>query len=319
MSGRPYSRPPRAATVAAVTVAVGALLALASRFAVRVVVAGDSMRPALEPGERLVVLRGLRPRVGDVVAAPDPRCPGRIVVKRVAAVGPDGVELAGDHPAASTDSRTFGPVERRRVLGRAVWRYAPAGRTGRLGPAPGRPATLGAVDRDKLQRLLADDDGDVSALSMEELRSRRAECQTVEVSLSYQRRMAQGRLDIVAAERRHRATGEGPDGATLVEQLPGILADRITAPGSGRLPRLMAPEAAEVDTDELDAIVGPILLGTLGELDDAALEVLVERLSAYEAEVSSRRRELHDHIDALQAEITRRYRTGEATVDSLFS
>ena len=40
------------------------------------------------------------------------------------------VEVVGDDPGASTDSRTFGPVPVASVLGRAVYRYAPAGRSG---------------------------------------------------------------------------------------------------------------------------------------------------------------------------------------------
>jgi nickel-type superoxide dismutase maturation protease len=318
MSWRPYPRSswsaPASALGALVLAAVGA-----SHLVVRVAVIGDSMRPALEPGDRLVVVRWLRPRPGDVVAAQDPREAARTVVKRVASVGPDGVVLLGDNAPASTDSRTFGPVPRRRVVGRAVWCYAPAARAGRLRPADGPTATLDDVDRDKLQRLLADDE-DVTSLAMDDLRARRAECQAVEVALSYQRRMAQGRLDIVASEReRRRAGAEVDTETTLVDQLSAILSDRITAPGNGRLPQLMTPEAAEVDTDELDAIVGPNLLADLTELDATGLEQLVERLSGYEAEVSARRRELHDRIDVLQAEITRRYRTGEATVDTLLS
>ena len=97
---------------------------------------------------------------------------------------------------------------------------------------------------------------------MDELRARRLECQTLEVALSYQRRMAQGRLDIVGAERTRRAGGASapdPEAGTdeLVEQLSGILADRGRAPGLGRMPRLMAPEAEDVTTPELDAIIGP--------------------------------------------------------------
>ena len=42
-----------------------------------------------------------------------------------------------------------------------------------------------------------------------------------------------------------------------------------------------------------------------------------EKLSAYEADVSARRKALFEQIDALQAEITRRYKTGEASVESL--
>ena len=100
----------------------------------RVAVHGDSMRPALEPGDRLVVVGFLRPRPGDVAAVVDPRDGERVMVKRVAAVDPVDrrVTVVGDNPAASTDSRTFGPVDPARVVGRAVYRYWPATRRGRL-------------------------------------------------------------------------------------------------------------------------------------------------------------------------------------------
>lgn len=91
------------------------------------------MSPGLSAGDRLLVVRWLRPRVGDVVAARDPRQPGRLIVKRVSSVDGDGsVVLLGDDPAASTDSRTFGAVPRRLVVGRAVYRYAPVNRAGPL-------------------------------------------------------------------------------------------------------------------------------------------------------------------------------------------
>jgi nickel-type superoxide dismutase maturation protease len=102
-----------------------------------VAVEGGSMRPALEPGDRLLVVRRRRYRPGDVVALRDPRHPDRVVVKRVAALDGDRLVVLGDAPDASTDSRTFGPVAAGAVLGRAVYRYAPASRAGRLRP-PGR-------------------------------------------------------------------------------------------------------------------------------------------------------------------------------------
>ena len=164
----------------------------------------------------------------------------------------------------------------------------------------------------------------LESLPMEELRARRTACQTLEVGLSYQRRMAQGRLDLVGAERNQRAGGAnaphvGDDTEEMVQQLSGVLADRGRAPGFGRLPQLMAPEAEDVDTAELDAIAGPGALAGLADLDEEALAGLVERLSAYERSVSDQRHELHTRIDALQAEIARRYRTGEATVESLLT
>lgn len=175
------------------------------------------------------------------------------------------------------------------------------------------------MDAAELDRVLADDYvGDVTALAMDELRAKRAECQALEVGLSYQRRMAQGRLDIVAAEQRRRAEGGAPPSDDdLVRNLAATLADRQRPAGNGRLPQLMAPDATDVDTSELDAIAGPGTLARLPDQDGDALASLVERVSAYEHEVSARRRALHERIDALQAEITRRYRTGEASVESL--
>lgn len=287
----------------------------------RVEVTGASMAPSLLPGDRLVVVRGLPVRPGDVVAATDPREPTRPIVKRAVHVDADGsVWLRGDNPASSTDSAVFGAVAAGNVWGRAVWRYAPAERSGRLrSGARADAGTLPGVDRDRLEKVLADDyRAGITELEMEELRSRRAECQNLEVGLSYQRRMAQGRLDIVGAERDRRvAGGRVPDPDELVAQLSDILSDRIHAPGLGRLPQLMTPESAEVDTDELDRIVGPGRIASLPDIDDAGLDELVVSLSAYEAEVSSSRHAVHQIIDALQAEITRRYRTGQASVESL--
>ena len=129
-------------------VALAALLGLlasavlASRVLRRVEVTGASMAPTFRPGDRLLVWTGSSRRppwlsVGDVVAVADPRDPGRILVKRVAAVDPVSatLDVLGDDPGASTDSRHFGPVPMASVVGRAVYRYAPRDRTG-PGPWP---------------------------------------------------------------------------------------------------------------------------------------------------------------------------------------
>lgn len=107
------------------------VVASALRRVVRVEVDGHSMAPALQAGDRVVVVRGLAPRAGDVVAVPDPRRPSRLLVKRVRSVGADaGLELAGDNARASTDSRAFGAVASSEVVGRVVWRYWPPHRRG---------------------------------------------------------------------------------------------------------------------------------------------------------------------------------------------
>ena len=95
----------------------------------RVVVSGDSMRPAFQPGDRLLVGPAGRVRAGHVVAVPDPR-DGRLVIKRVRAVVGAAADVRGDREAASTDSRTYGPVPIATIAGRVWYRYGPRDRVG---------------------------------------------------------------------------------------------------------------------------------------------------------------------------------------------
>ncbi|CAN5149230.1 hypothetical protein BH24ACT1_BH24ACT1_06600 [soil metagenome] len=175
------------------------------------------------------------------------------------------------------------------------------------------------MDQVRLEHVLAPDwIPDPTALPMEELRARRTELQEVEVTLSYQRRMAQGRLDIVAAEKQRRENRDPPmDPDAVVAHLTGILAPNTRGQGTGRLSQLLAPEPAEAETPELDAIAGPDILASLPTMSDADLDRLIEELASSEASYSKWRRALHDRIDLLQGEVVRRYRTGEASVETL--
>ncbi len=100
----------------------------------RVVVRDDSMRPTLRPGDRLLVdrraYRDRPPRVGEVVVLVDPEDATRWLVKRVAQVDPSGgsVEVRGDAAEMARDSRRFGPVSTRSVVGRVYRCYFPADR-----------------------------------------------------------------------------------------------------------------------------------------------------------------------------------------------
>ena len=154
---------------------------------------------------------------------------------------------------------------------------------------------------------------------MEEVRAMRAECQEVETGLSLLRRLVQGRLDIVGLELTRRAEGAEPtDLADLIARLPEVLSDRTHAPGVGRLPQIMSPGEMPPELEaELDGIIGAGGLSHLSEESDDGLRDLAQRLGDLEVKVSGIRHALFERIDALQAEITRRYKTGEATVDSL--
>lgn len=137
-SRSPSYRPWRLVAAASAALVATAALAVGVLGFERVVVVGDSMAPELLAGDRLLVCRfcgrRARPlRPGDIAAVADPRQPGRLLVKRAVTIAGGRVWLAGDNSARSTDSRDFGPVPLDSVRGRAVYRYAPAGRAGRLG------------------------------------------------------------------------------------------------------------------------------------------------------------------------------------------
>jgi hypothetical protein len=154
---------------------------------------------------------------------------------------------------------------------------------------------------------------------IEDIRAMRGECQDVETGLSYLRRVVQGRLDIVDAElARRRGGGDAADLSDLIEQLPSILSDHLRAPGNGRLPSSIGPGRPDEELEaKLDALVAEANLDAITELDEANLAQARDALATLEGEVSARRRALFDRIDALQAELTRRYKSGEASVESL--
>ena len=166
---------------------------------------------------------------------------------------------------------------------------------------------------DDLQRVLDDDYlAGLSQLDVSELKDRRAECQQVEAKVSYLRRLVQGRLDIVSAEMRRRESGVAADDlSSLVEQLPQILADKVHAPGPGRMPTNLVPPDDDALTDELDAVSGPAV--SLVDLDVDGLEDVAERLRDLEERVSRERRALFGVLDAVQAEIASRYEDAEAS------
>jgi nickel-type superoxide dismutase maturation protease len=99
----------------------------------RFVVADTSMRPTLQPGDRLFVFQWPRPKPGDLVVLQEPDARLTFAVKRVASFEPNGdVIVHADNPNVSRDSREFGPVPRQLIVGRVIFRYLPARRRGRL-------------------------------------------------------------------------------------------------------------------------------------------------------------------------------------------
>jgi nickel-type superoxide dismutase maturation protease len=91
------------------------------------------MQPALLPGDRVLAWRWLRARPGHLVVVRDPEAPATYLIKRLVSITPKGeLTVLGDNLNVSRDSRQFGPVPRRLLVGRVFYRYLPASRRVRL-------------------------------------------------------------------------------------------------------------------------------------------------------------------------------------------
>jgi nickel-type superoxide dismutase maturation protease len=91
----------------------------------RVDVIGDSMRPTLRAGDKLLVEWGGQFAAGAIVVVRRPDKQGLLVVKRARELRKSGWIVVGDNPDESTDSRSFGPVQERLIEGVVVARIWP--------------------------------------------------------------------------------------------------------------------------------------------------------------------------------------------------
>jgi hypothetical protein len=152
---------------------------------------------------------------------------------------------------------------------------------------------------------------------IDEIRALRRACIDYETGLSYLRRVVQGSIDIIEGEVSRREGGAATTG-DLVEALPGLLGEAQRPPGTGRLPSALEPP--DID-DELahryEALLASGELAHVTDVEGPVVHRLLHELHDIEQLVSAKRHAFHHRIDALQAELTRRYRTGEASVDSL--
>jgi len=80
-------------------------------------VEGHSMRPTLAPDDIVLASPLIRVRPGAVVIA---QVGGREFIKRVENIEPDGIRLLGDNYYHSHDSRSFGLIGKKQVLGVAL-------------------------------------------------------------------------------------------------------------------------------------------------------------------------------------------------------
>jgi hypothetical protein len=153
----------------------------------------------------------------------------------------------------------------------------------------------------------------IDRLDLEEVRIRRAEADQEEVDLSYARRLMQGRIDILKAEQQRRRggipaplLGSRTDEA-IVEALKRILADdRPADRGMGRH-MTSRPSRVGEHRREAERAVSDVGGSDLNAFDDLQLDDAITSLTEIEARVSRSRRSVQQVVDALTAEIARRY------------
>ncbi len=155
---------------------------------------------------------------------------------------------------------------------------------------------------------------DPSELTLDELRRTRTQLQREDDVVSYVRRVAQARLDLVRAEVGRRDRGE-PTG-DVSSELRIILSQHLTG-GQARPPRPVDDLGDNDLSNELDTICTQHGFSRLEELEQDELAPLADALHDFERRISADRRERFERLDALSAELVRRYRDGEATVDTL--
>jgi hypothetical protein len=152
----------------------------------------------------------------------------------------------------------------------------------------------------------------VDARSLEELRAMKQECADVENAISYQRRLAQARIEILGAEHERRARG-GTVG-DLVKDLPRILSAE-SARSSITDTRVPPSDAPRIDLhwpDGREELIADTTLANLPVIPAEELATTLDRLRAFEHELSALRRDLHEVIDVVEREITARQVAGTA-------
>ena len=161
--------------------------------------------------------------------------------------------------------------------------------------------------RRRLDRILEPGYADaVAELSTDEVKRRRDECRAEIEYLSYVRRMLQGRLDILGAERDRRA---GRDEAAVADRLPEILAEGPAGTSRGGfLPMTVPDEELSQARRHLDQLVSDARLSDLGSLSEEDLGQALDGLAGEERRLSDMRSEVFRVHDALQDEVKRRLR-----------
>jgi hypothetical protein len=152
----------------------------------------------------------------------------------------------------------------------------------------------------------------LESLDIDSLRTMKAECTDFELAVSYDRRLAQARIEILEAERKRR--DEGGSLEDLISNLPNILGAEQGRPSAPNA-RVADPESPSIELhwpDGRESLIDDSTLANLPGLADAELDGTIASLQDLERELSSVRHDLHGVIDEIEREIAARQVAGTA-------
>jgi hypothetical protein len=170
------------------------------------------------------------------------------------------------------------------------------------------------IATERVQRLL--EPGYATGLdtrSLEDLRAMHEECARAELALSYYRRLAQARLEILQAEVARRE--EGGSVGDLVADLPRILSadsGRSTITNTRGAPAAEPPAIDLHWPDNREQLVVDTTLAKLPVLPLDELATTLTSLRTFERELSDLRAQLHAVMDVIDRKIADRRVAGTA-------